>query len=399
MATAAAARTVGTQKIGEAQELFSQQARMRREQLEGHFSPFTVINFNPVGLRLEGLLKRYHVPTPDDSRLPKDVARISIEYRGKERIGHALTIREPLIYGKMSDAKLAGGPGEVVPTQQVAEMLPAAIAYSFLEHYSPIFVTRGDGMAANPPNNARRMCGVLAFEGDLRALEGGTLERNGRTIQVPLARTLTVGKTSQRIYETVSASFDDYLAKMFDGQKRYADLIITRAQTKFTEGKGREEIGAAERTWYRWAIRMGYVAAPKDPDRTWLNEMISLSSAEGESPADVMLRKCPGCRTVESEPDSPFCQKCNRPMDVFRTFMSGHPVPEAYLATLEGDEREQALAEYRRRQLRMADFGMPAPAAIPQVPESRTQRGAGGRFARSGEGITPATSTKAPGEE
>lgn len=391
-------RTTGTQKIGEAQELFAQKARMRREQLEGHYSPFTVINFNPLALRLEGIFKRYSVPSPDDDRLPAGVSRVVMNWRGQDRVGHALTIRDPLIYGRMTGAKGLGAPGEVLPEQEVAEYLPVAIVYSFLEHYSPIFVTKKDGMAAAPPKDARRMYGVLAFEGDVHALEPQRLENNGRTIQVPLARTLTIGKSSQRIYETVAFTLDDYLDQMFLGQRRYADAVISRAQQKFTEGKAREEIGSAERTWYRWAIRMGYAPAPKDPDRTWLNEMISLTTADGA--AEITLRKCPGCRAVEPEPDSPFCPKCNRPMDIFKTFMEGHPVAEAYLALLEGEQRTLALAEYKRRQNAMEAFSA-EPSKATGAGQKAQQRGPGGKFLPkvATDEIPAADSTATPGDE
>lgn len=366
-------RTEGSQKIGEAQERFSQRAKMRREQLEGHFSPFTVINFNPLALRLEGIFKRYCVPSPDDERLPANISRVVMNWHGKDRVGHALTIREPLIYGKLTGAKGMGAPGEVLPEQEVAEYLPIAIVYNFLEHYSPIFVVKKDGMASAPPKDARRMYGVLAFEGDLHTLEPQRLAQNGRTIQVPLARTLTVGKTSQRVYETVTFSLDEYLEQMFTGQKKYCDVIISRAQQKFTEGKAREEIGASERTWYRWAIRMGYAPAPKESNKTWLNELISLTAADDAPPGPtVTLRKCPGCRAVEPEENTPFCVKCNRPMDTFKTFMEGHHVPEGFLMALTGEEREQAMAEYQRRQQGFGATAMAA-AAIEQRPQRKTK--------------------------
>lgn len=398
MATAVTVpRTPGTQTIGKSQEEFAQRAKMRRMELEGHFHPFTVINFNPLALSLPGILKRYKVPSPDDARLPKDVQRVSLTYRGQERIGHAMTIREPLIYGRMSGARGTDAPGEVIPEQTPVEILPVGIAYTFLEHYSPIFATKQDGMAAAPPKAARRMYGVLAFEGDIHTLEPHRLQQTGRMIRVPLARTLTIGRSNSRIYETVNFPLDEYLEKMFEGQKRYADTIISRAQQKFTEGKAREEIGAAERTWYRFAIRMGWTPAPKDPDKTWLNELISLTAPESEGTPTVALRKCPGCRAVEPEADTPFCPKCNRPMDTFKTFMEGHHVPEGFLMALQGEERQLAMEEYRRRQ---EGFGAAAQASPAKSPAASTPRGPGGRFApKAGEDIPPADDTKAPGEE
>lgn len=403
MATAVQAPPrVASQTIGKAQEDFAQRAKMRRAELDGHFAPFTVINFNPVALALEGILKRYKVPSPDDRRLPVDVQRVTLAFRGGERVGHALTIREPLIYGRMSGAKGTDAPGEVIPEQEVTEMLPLAIAYAFLEHYSPIFAVRSDKMVAAPPKPARRMYGVLAFEGDVHTLEPHRLQQSNRIIKVPLARVLTIGRSNRRVYEAVEFSLDEYLEKMFEGQKRYADLVISRAQQKFTEGKAREEIGVAERTWYRFAIRMGWTPAPKDPDKTWLNELISLTLPEGDGTAGVTLRKCPGCRAIEPEPDTPFCPKCNRPMDTFKTFMAGHPVAEAFLATLQGEERELAMAEYKRRQQGMADFATVAPQT---AAAANAKRGPGGRFARAedknagGEEIAPAESPNTPGDE
>lgn len=386
------------QKIGEAQEAFAQRVKMRRAELEGHFSPFTVINFNPVALRLEGMLKRYPVPSPDDDRLPADVQRVSLTWRGRERIGHAMTIREPLLYGGMSGAKSAGGPGEVIPEQEVREMLPIAIAYAFLEHYSPIIATKNDGMVAPPPGSARRMFGVLAFEGDIHTLEPHRLQQSNRIVRMPLAKILSVGRTNRRVYEAVEYSLDKYLDAMFEGQRRYADVVVSRAQTKYTEGKARDEIGSVDRTWYRWAIRMGYTDAPKDPERTWLNELISLTRPDGETPA-VELRKCPGCRTVEPEPDTPFCPKCNRPVDTFKTFMAGHHVPEGFLMALAGEERETAMAEYRRRQEGFgAQAGIQAARSAAAAPAA-AQRGPGGRFVKATDEIPPADTTQTPGDE
>ena len=272
--------------IGNAQQAFADAAKAKREELAetGQCEPCTVANFNPVGLRLQGELQRYSVPSPSDGRLPKDVLRVRIPYDGKERIGHLYTIRDPHIYGKNVNATWhpGGGPGDAVVQREVLYYTPLAIGYNFLEHFSPIFVTGQDGRAAPPPKDARKVYGVMAFKGDVHTLERVLLEsdRAKRVIQVPLATVRQVGKISTRAYRWVETSLDDYLARMFDGQIRFADAVVARAQQKFngTE-EDRKDISASDRVWYRWAIDLGYAQPPKAGDRTWLNELITLSPA------------------------------------------------------------------------------------------------------------------------
>lgn len=366
--------------IGNAQQLFADQARSTREELieTGQCEPYTIVNFNPVGLRLEGELQRYSVPSPHDGRLPKNVLRVRLPYDGRERIGHLLTIRDPHIFGKNVSAVWhpGGGPGDAVVTRQVMYYTPLAIAFNFLEHFSPIFVLGNDGKSAPPPKDARKIYGVLAFRGDIHMLEKLLLETDPvkRRIHVPLATMRTVGKLSARTYKSVETSLDDYLARMFDGQLRYADAVVSRAQQKHNgTDEDRKDISASDRIWYRWAIDMGYAQPPKPGERTWLNELLTLTPAAvaGDTPAPT-LRKCQACRTPEPEPGTPFCPKCNAPINTFDTFMAGYPVSEAWLMALRGEEREIALEEMK---LRKQGFNEPADREPNKMPAGVSSAG------------------------
>lgn len=395
-------RTPAIQMIGEAQEVFSQRAAAKREEMRLQNVPaYTVINFNPIELKLDGIFKGYPVANPYDKRLPENVGRVVMNWRGRDYVGHILVIRDPFIDGRNVGARSVNGQpamqggGETVVEREVVAYPPAAIAYSLLEHYSPIFSVPADGRVAPPPTNVRRICGVLAFEGRLDAISPEVLQKRNGMIRVPVARMLTIGRTSQRVIETVEYPLAAWKDQMFEGQRRYADMVISRAQQKFVEGKGREEIGSAERTWYRWAIDMGYTPRPKDPDKTWLNELISLTNLSDEELREP-LRKCQACRKPEPEPGTPFCS-CGSPIHTFTTFMAGFPVAMSWLMALQGEERDLAIAEYQRRQQGFEGAQEDGPAKMPAA--KPTGRGAGGKPVKRGEEIPSAASTAMPGEE
>jgi hypothetical protein len=406
-----APQTAIQEAIGTAQQEFADKAKGKREELieGGQCEPFSIANFNPTELGLQGELMRYKVPTPDDTRLPKGVLRITLPYDGKDRVGHVVTIREPHIYGRNVNATWhpGGGPGDAVPQREVMYYTPMAIAFNFLEHYSPIFITAADGRTAAPPKDGRKIYGVLVWKGDIhtlqRALEEDRVER--RKIDVPVAVVRGSGKTAVRTYRAVSTSLDDYLDHMFAGQLRFADAIITRGQQKWQgTDDDRKDISASDRVWYRWAIKLGYTAAPKPGERTWLNDLLSINAGlpNHEEVAASKLRKCPACRTREPEQDTPFCPKCNAPMDVFQTFMGvpergilGVPVPEAWLQTLRGEQREIVLEELR---IRSEGFGQ-TNGRGPYKGKSASQPVSRPASQQNTAEIPDAPTTELPGEE
>lgn len=411
--------------IGNAQQAFADSAKAKREELmeTGQCEPFTIVNFNPVPLNLEGELQRYRVPSPMDERLPKDVLRIKIPYDGRERVGHLLTIREPHIYGKNVNATWhpGGGPGDAVVSREVMYYTPMAVAYNFLEHFSPIFVAGSDGKVAPPPKDARKIFGVLAFKGDIHTLENLLNEEDDsrRIINVPLATLRTSGKIISRSYKSVTTSLDAYLDRMFAGQLRFADAIISRAQQKWSgTDEDRKDISASDRIWYRFAIAMGYAEAPKRGEKSWLNELLTLTTNIAETPKTDNRRKCQACRQTEPEFGTPFCPNCNAPINTFETFMAGFPVADSWLMALRGEERETVLREIdlRKEGFRgVPSIGAPAaprgtgPAAAstpltPQQKAAQTKAANAAKAANatssSSESDVPAAgTTNLPGEE
>jgi hypothetical protein len=341
----------GLAQIGESQRNFSMEASSKAEELRetGQCKPFTVVNFNPVPVDLSGELKRYRIPTADDDRLPKEVSRISFEWGGQIRRGHALTISEPHMYGRNAGAhSFNGNQAMAIPEREVQYFLPVAIAYHFLEHYSTIFVAKGPQRVTAPPKDRKKIFGLLVFEGNLRALEETNLNKNGRMIRVPVAREM---QNRKRMYSTIEYNFDDYLDEMFSGQLKYADTVVSRAQAHANEGpEGMKEIGSNDRLWLRWAMQFDETLRTSPAvvgNKAWLNDLMSLRGATDRT-VDAR-RKCQACRAIEPEVGTPFCPKCNAPIDTFDTFMAGFPVSESWLQTLKGERREQALNEYHSR--------------------------------------------------
>lgn len=401
---------IGNAEVGEAQRLFAEQAAAGAAELveSGQCKAFSIINFNPVECGLQGELKRYKVPTPYDERLPEDVLRITLPYDGREYCGHVLTLREPHKYGKMTGATGAGSPGEVIAQREPKYLTPQAIAYSFMEHFSPIFTARAGMVLPPAPKDARKIFGLLVFEGDIHTIQNLFDEDDlaKRVIRVPVAHISTVGKSSIRGYRTVEYQLDEYLEKMFSGQRRFADATVARAQQKWSETETISDISDSDRVWFRWMISMGYAKKPALGEKTWLNEYLVLNDMETR--ANSNLRKCQACRAVEPEAGTPFCPKCNAPINTFQTFMEGFPVADSWLMSLKGEERELALTEMKLRKVGFGDEMDPKTStASSQSEDTRTpaeKRLATMAAKKAAEldptkEIEPASSTALPGEE
>ena len=380
---------VGNAEIGEAQRLFAETAEARKQEAiaSGQCQPYTIINFNPVPLGLLGVLKRYKVWTPEDGKLPEDVFRVEIEWEGKQRRGHVLTIREPLKDGKMTGATGTGQPGEVIAQREPKLYMPREAAYSFMEHFSPVFTAKTGTVLPPAPKDARKIYGVLVFEGDIHTFENLMAEPDPdkRIIKVPVCHISTVGKTSIKSFRTVDFRLDDYLEQMFKGQRKFADATVARAQQKWSETATISDISDSDRVWYRWMIDLGYARKPATGEKTWLNEYLVTTDTVASN-----LRKCQNCKTVEPEPDTPTCPKCFAPINTFHAFMAGVPVAEAWLQMLQGEEREIVIAALKARK---AGFG-----EEPETPAKRGSYKGKGKVDPTQE-IPAADSVALPGED
>ena len=347
-------QTAVQEAIGNSQQMFADNVQAKRQELidSGACVPCSVVNFNPVPLTLQGELRAFSVPSAYDDRLPSDVLRFTLDYEGKKRRGHAITIRFPHFYGRNVSAQWhqGGGPGDAIVQRDAMYYLPVALGYMLLEHFSPIFVRGPGDKAAPPPKDLRGLYGVLAFRGDIHHLQSvlNEPEPEKRRIQVPLAVVRTTGKIVQRSYTWAETGIDDYLEKMFAGQRQSARAKIMRAHQRWNGTEvDRNDISEIDRVWYRWAISLGYAEAPEKGKASWLYDELAMP-APGQAAAPT-LRKCQSCRTPEPEPGTPFCPKCAAPISTFDTFMAGFPVAEAWLQALKGEEREIVLEELRTR--------------------------------------------------
>lgn len=403
MSTAAQAiATVGmgsvNAEVGEAQRLFAEQAEARVQELieTGQSTPFTIANFNPVEVGLQGVLKQYKVPSPYDKRLP-DALRFTLPYEGREFLGHALTIRYPKKDGKMTGAQGTGSPGEVTAQREPKIYMPREIAYSLMEHFSPVFTARPGTVLPPAPKDGTKIFGLLVFEGDIHTLERVLVEEDPakRIIKVPVCHISTVGKTSIKSFRTVEFNLDEYLEQMFAGQRKYAGAKWARAQHRFSgTEQDRADISESDRVWYRWLIQMGYKEEPPKGEKSWLNDDYGLDVQGTKTVSN--LRKCQACKAVEPEVDTPFCPRCASPINTFATFMAGFPVADAWLMALKGEEREIALAEVKIRKQGFGD----EPIAVSGESKSRKKKSPGSTTEIDPTEEIPAADTTAmPGEE
>ena len=358
------------QFIGSAANLIEQKKE------SGECEPVSIVNFNPVALKLSGLFEQYCVPSPMDTRLPADVSRVKCKFDKREHVGHVLTITEPKIYGRNSGGFRSQTNNEPVLEREPKIALPVQIGYSFLENFSPIYVMGPDNVVANRPREmgaAAQMHGVMAFKGTIRTLERllHELAQGGNPkIEVPFAKPTKVGKLAtigqfeQRSYRWVECYLDAYMVKMFEGQLKYADSRIARANRLFHGDEvDRKNITDVDRDWRRWAIALGYAKETEDGKKDWLYSMMSLSREDGPAEVNENLRNCKFCKAKEPAENTLICPNCHNPIDVFTSYMAGADVPDSLLMTLRGEERQIVLEE---RALRRAGFEDAPAAAKPK---------------------------------
>lgn len=134
---------------------------------------FTVVNFNPMPLRMQGIYLRYSMPGGQDKNLPPNVKRIVLRWNGAERRGVYMTIGEPLIFGKTLGVLEAPLPlNHVVPEfftiQEARALSPMQIAQAIRAEYSSSS-TIAD--AAERRRFKPDIHGVTAFRGGIEELK------------------------------------------------------------------------------------------------------------------------------------------------------------------------------------------------------------------------------------
>lgn len=298
-----------------------------RQDLEatGMLKPATIINFNPVPLVQEGLIKI----TVPQAGFHETVARVDWVHEGHTYVGHALTVRTPIMYAATAGWETDPQTLTDVPTHKPHHILPVGIAYSFLEHYSL--------NAKDSP----RMGGVLIFEGEVHAIRESHLARTNNKVRVPAPVTLANG---QRTFRVEERDIDELAAELFTMQAAYADFRIQSAHSMWTTNDPiqQKQITDVDRIWARFALEHNMIDS--------LPEWVRAKLLVGSSINSVV--RCPVCSKPKTFQNIYLCPDCRAPYNTVEAVMAGMPVPQQYLEALEGEELEMVAAELERRQSR-----------------------------------------------
>lgn len=280
---------------GKSQRLLALETLSLRQSLKatGIAKPASVLNFNPVALRLEGGLSEKVPSVVDPSVAPKMKHRLV--YKAKEYSYTLLDIPEPKIYAWIKDVKQ---PEDGDPADGVGEYEPRAckqveIAHAFFQAYN---------QGATDSSN---MGGVLVFEGDknlLRTTLKAFSEGKDPQINVP---TFTSLPNRKREYYAEPKAFAPYLAEVLDKQRIYYDGQMQQAGIFNDDPEQKKNITQVHRVWHQFGMDMGWT----DKQQPWL-----LTQNDPEE-------TCEGCGATKKRALAYFCHACARPYDPFRCFM------------------------------------------------------------------------------
>jgi hypothetical protein len=292
----------------------------------GRLKPATILNFNPVSLKVDD----GHVPWRVPAAIDKLKKSITLEHGGRTYEASIFTVREPSFVPWIRDVRPPSDEGE----NPSSEYDPVFILpLELLDQYR-IMYTEAAGQIL--------MGGVIAFEGDL-----STFKNVKETIRVPQFTTLPDRKRS---YFSKEVDFAEELKTTLDMQKAYCQRMIQQGDEYFQDEVQAKNITAPHRIWAQFAMTMGW----KQVAPAWMNAQ--LESEES----------CKGCGKGKKRTDAWFCD-CGRPYNPFAAFMAGENVPESYLFSLKGKELDKVLAELGRREELKARFraASPTPPTAP----------------------------------
>lgn len=325
----------------------------RGDRWEGPSAPATVVNLNPVELRLSGELASWTVPAA-----PAKEAELYLAFRGRRFPASYMTIRTPHVWLSHSGTQTDTLAGIDTPAMTANHITPAGLAHQFYSHYSV-------GAA-----DAQYMGGILIFEGDIHTIDKKRLERNQGEIWVP-KQDVTLDGMGDVVWTVEPAQLNEAMMELLEMQRSFCDKMIAEGHGYATSKSDIENkmLHRGHRTWHNWALDMGYLESPY----TWASERLR------DSPL-AHATYCPDCRTKQSEPEQYFCPACNAPFDGFKAFMAGKSVSPDRLAMYEGEQWDAILVEMERRNAKIAKLQL--------VSRSRTPAGQEDLF------VDPAVTTK-----
>lgn len=301
----------------------------------------TILNFNPVPLRLEGGIP-FKVPSMIDQGQP-DEFLMRVEYGGREYKAAILTVRDPLLYFPITDVTrtpeqdVADGVG----VYDVAICKQIEIAHDFYQAYNE-----------GAPDSSN-MGGVVIFEGDKHALKADQ-------IQVPTFVNLVTG---EREYFCEPKNFSDVVAHSLQKQKRYYELQVQTAQNYWNDPDLRKNITPVHLIWAQYGL-----------DQGWREKAV-----DWQLSTDSNNELCGGCGATRKSLTAHFCQSCSRAYDPLRSYLEGElpidsvqmeRVPDEQWHLVEAEEAHRVARKQRRRRPVVAAAedatASPAPADKPK---------------------------------
>jgi hypothetical protein len=298
-------------------------------QNSGVLKAATVINFNPIQLKVDDAHAKWPIPAATD----RNKKSIKIASGGKQYEAAYFTVREPAFYAQIREVSKPTAEYENADAKYDPHfILPLELMDQYRIQYTTEFFSN--------------IGGVIVFEGDIHAFQKA-LKEDGGKIKVPR----TIRKPDgTRSYFTEEVNAVKELAAMLDMQRRFCEGMIEQADGFNQSDEERKNITSVHRVWWNFAFTMGWT----QKTAAWVSG--ALDSGEA----------CKGCGKNRTRDDAFFCT-CGRPYNPFAAFMAGENVPESYLFALKGEELAKAMGELERREtlrarLRSGGSTPPAPA-------------------------------------
>lgn len=299
-----------------------QSARMDLEN-SGRLKPSTIINFNPVSLKVQDMNAPWRIPAATDAAKKG----IELNHGGRRYKGAQFTVREPAFNAWIKDVVKPADEGENPDGKYDPYfILPIELTDQFrIEYTTPSKIPMG---------------GVLVIEGDIHSLihKGNLVPQ----ILVPRSKRLPNGRRS---YYSEVADTQKELAATFSMQKDYCNFMVQQGDEYNQDDANRKNITPVHRLWLTFAIDMGWKQTVPD----WMNSKFESEEA------------CKGCGKGRTRADAWFCI-CGRPYNPYAAFMAGENVAESYLYSLKGKELDDVMKELSRREKLRAAIRGEAPS-------------------------------------
>ena len=319
----------------------------RDGRIVGPLAPATIINLNPVWLRLSGMMRALAVPPAGYASKASQGGAVRLEHHGRVYQGHYMTIRSPKIWMSITGTHTDRSIGYDTPERAPKHLTPAGIVHQF-------YAQHVEGFA-----NSQGMGGIIIFEGDIHTIEGDKLARTNNTVWVPRAEKMEVG--AGYVYRMYPENFQAFFERMAQMQANYANARMTEAHSFWTTNDPltQKQITEVDRVWARWSKDMELIETLPE----WVTAKLDLKEVQS-------ITRCLRCAKPQLNAAAVFCE-CGAPFNAFEAYMAGHRVPMEYLELLEGDELDQVRKEMSRRKSKFSDLVLPAPGEENEAPATK----------------------------